>query len=48
MSDSYLNIRFGSYHLQINKHKPHFYFGHNPFHDEDRKTNPNWKWFEIY
>ena len=47
MSNSILNIRFGSYHFKINRDRPYVSFTHNPFHDNARKKDPEWKWFEI-
>jgi hypothetical protein len=45
MSNLWFNIRFGVRHFQIGPNT--FRFAINPRQVELRKTNPNWKWFEI-
>jgi hypothetical protein len=45
MTKLWVNIRFGVRHFQIGPHT--LRFAVNPKQIELRKTNPNWKWFEI-
>ena len=47
MNNSILNIRFGSWHFQVNRDAPRIRFTRNCYHDEARKL-PGWRWFEIY
>jgi hypothetical protein len=47
MSDLYFNIRFGSYHYQFGPKGLHIKY--NDCHSKiNRKSIPNWKWFQIY
>jgi hypothetical protein len=48
MSNLLLNIRFGSWHFQVMRDLPWVRFGHNPHHDVERKSNREWRWFEVY
>lgn len=48
MSDTYFNIRFGTYNFQIHSTRPYFTFRQNPRQVSDREFEPNWKWFTIY
>jgi len=48
MSSSWLNIRFGTYHLQWDRGDWFPTFGHNPYQAELRRTDPNWRWFDAY
>lgn len=58
MSNTILNVRFGSWHLQIVRFsdwrgelimgRSPITFRHNGFHDAARHTEPGWRWFEIY
>ena len=58
MDNTILNIRFGTYHLQVvrfsdwvgefkMKRSP-ITFKHNPYQAEARVKDLNWKWFEFY
>lgn len=57
MSNTLLNIRFGSWHLQIvrlgdwigeiSMGRSPITFGHNPIHDRLRHK-PGWRWLQIY
>lgn len=48
MSSGWLNIRFGSYHIQWDYGSFFPSWGRNAFHDEEKIKNPDWKWFEFY
>ena len=58
MSNTILNIRFGSRHLQIVRFgdwlgeirmgRSPITFRHNPYQDFARKSLSDWRWFEIY
>ncbi|WP_310532549.1 hypothetical protein [Novosphingobium sp.] len=57
MSNTILNIRFGSRHLQIVRFgdwlgeirmgRSPITFRSNPYHDRARHEVPGWRWFEI-
>jgi hypothetical protein len=57
MSNTWLNIRFGSRHLQvvylrswlhlIRTGRSPITLRRNPYHDTARLTEPNWRWFEV-
>lgn len=46
MSNLILNIRFGEYHLQLTKNW-RVRWSHNPYQAEARKSDKDWRWFEI-
>jgi len=46
MSNAILNIRFGEWHLHIDRSPFRIWFGHNPYHADARKL-PAWCWFEV-
>jgi hypothetical protein len=48
MSNCWLNIRFGSYHLQLLRDRPYIRWGINAYHEAARNTDKDWKWFEWY
>jgi len=47
MSNSIINVRFGSWHFQLLRDRPYVDVTRNAYHDEARKE-PGWRWFEIY
>ena len=47
MSDLHINIRFGTWHLQVTDAWK-FSFTFNPYQAEQREADPDWKWFEVY
>lgn len=50
MSNTIVNVRFGSWHFQIVRDIPWMRFGPNPYHAKGSpaRTAPGWRWFEIY
>lgn len=48
MGRNIINVRFGSWHFQINCFRPFVRLSRNPYHDEARVSDPKWRWFEIY
>ena len=47
MSSLWLNIRFGSWHFQVQPDRPMIRISHNSYHDQARVNDPDWKWFEV-
>ena len=48
MSNTWLNVRFGEYHLQWAYDSWFPEYSYNPYQATARKTDKNWKWFEFY
>ncbi len=50
MSNLWLNIRFGSWHLQCGDNRwYHVRISHNDYHDDPKiRGCSSWKWFEIH
>jgi len=58
MSNTWLNVRFGSRHLQIvmmrdwwgmiRDGRSPITFRRNPYHVERRRADPSWPWFALY
>lgn len=48
MGNDWVNIRFGSWHLQVLRDRPYLHFGRNPYHDDARWFDPDWSWFKVY
>ena len=48
MSNDIINIRFGSWHFKWARGEYHSTFIYNDYHTQERKKDPQWKWFEIY
>jgi hypothetical protein len=48
MSDLWLNIRFGYYHLQIKSNFKGIRFSYNLAQKMNSEIDKNWKWFEIH
>jgi hypothetical protein len=46
MSNLWFNIRFGVYHWQCGPNN--FELTKNPYAEQARRRNENWKWFEIF
>lgn len=58
MSNTILNIRFGSYHLQVVRFgdwlsevrmgRSPITWRRNGYHDLARCNDPSWRWFQVY
>ena len=46
MSNLWFNIRFGVYHWQCGPNN--FSWTKNPYAEQAKQRNENWKWFEIF
>lgn len=56
MSNTWLNVRFGVYHLQIlmfsdwrlRGWREWFRWSRNAWQVQQRETDPDWRWFALY
>lgn len=48
MSNTILNWRFGTWHLQIYRDPVRVRISRNSYHDIQRTIDPHWRWFERY
>ena len=47
MSNLWINIRFGAYHLQVGRDRPWVSWSFNEYHAKENRQW-NFKWFAIY